>query len=88
MKRIMILVAHVLNESVARCVLPVYILNESMAVFVWLRRDRCVSHGSSVQSQDRPGRRGNMADDSAEIIFQSLLQKARHSRVSLHVNKT
>ena len=31
---------------------------------------------SSVQSRDRLGRRGDMRDDSAEILFQSFLQEA------------
>ena len=31
---------------------------------------------SSAQSLDRLGRRGDMRDDSAEILFQSFLQKA------------
>ena len=35
---------------------------------------------SSVQSLDRFGRRGDMRDDSAEILFQSFLQEALVSR--------
>ena len=31
---------------------------------------------SSVQSFERLGRRGDMKDDSAELLFQSLLQEA------------
>ena len=31
---------------------------------------------SSVQSLDRMGRRGNIKDDSAEVLFQSFLQEA------------
>ena len=31
---------------------------------------------SSVQSSDRLGRRGDMRDDSAEILFQSVLHEA------------
>ena len=34
------------------------------------------SHFSSLQSFDRLGRRGNMRDDSAEILFLSFLQEA------------
>ena len=36
----------------------------------------CSVQFSSVQSFDRLGRRGDMRDDSAEILFQSFLQEA------------
>ena len=35
-----------------------------------------ISVNSSVQSLDRQGRRGDMRDDLAEVLFQSCLQKA------------
>ena len=38
---------------------------------------------SSVQSLDRLDRRGNMRDDSAEILFQSFLQEAFVSRFGM-----
>ena len=41
---------------------------------------------SSVQSFDRLGRRGDIRDDSAEIFFQSYLQKALMSSSDLGRN--
>ena len=43
---------------------------------VILQKLRVAIQFSSVQSLDRVGRRGDMRDDSAEILFQSFLREA------------
>ena len=46
-------------------------------------KEYCASVSVSVQSLDRSGRRGDVRDDSAEILFWSFLQEATVSSAGL-----